>query len=203
MRRIFATALIVAATSALAVSPVRAAAPANDPATTFSDALCPATTEPVRKYYALGADPNTTVDDFLAQIKKVIDAYELCRSEKISNGSTRESQWAETRLAQFHYSAGHMQRLTDQTADAKKSLDTALDLANDVANWTPPTQSFYRSNNVNVGSGSSHNATSDRSVYYDSAVSIRDAITKELALLANPAPSASAAPNTAPAPTHT
>jgi len=167
----------------------------------FTDHLCPTTTQPVREFNRLSSNPNSPVDQVIAAANHVIAIYKECgeqlQSNALSGANTGRStaevsvtagaeglHYAQVRQAQFHFAIGHIQRMLGNYFSARDALQAALDLVKVTIDWKSPTQTYYRSNDVNIGSGSSHMSTpSDISNYREAAVQIRDAAKAEMAKL--------------------
>ena len=79
-------------------------------------------------------------------------------------------------------------------SEARTTLESSLKLANDVADWRSPSQSYFGSNNVNVGSGSGHNSSVGYSNYRPTALAIRDADQKMADIAKTPAVPAATPP---------
>ena len=160
-----------------------APAPAAD---AFSDPVCPEATQPVRDHNLKAGNANSTVDDVIAATQRVIDAYDRCVTQRLADGHTEDAHYAQLRGAQYHYEVGHWQGLLGNKALARQEYDTALKLVNPIIDWQASNQPYYASNNVNIGSGSEHRATSDFSLYKQPAIEVRDSTQKALALLNAP-----------------
>ncbi len=160
----------------------------------FSDKLCPRASAPVTSYTTLAKNNDSTVDSVIGAAQEAIKAYELCGMEDLSGGAIEGRHYTQVREAQFYVAVGRLQRLTDARDDARKSLQTAIDLTKESIDWTTAAQNVYRSNNVNVGSGSGRGGPKLPSNYHDTAVSIRDAANVEMQqLTGTPVPGAATA----------
>jgi len=173
-----------------------AAAPTPAP-NLFSDKVCPNATSPVRDLNVELANSATLIDDAITAARRVIDAYKTCgdgmQSEAsggtaataIPNTSTgvEGQHFTQVREAQYYLLVGRLQRLGSYYNSAHDSLQTALDLVKTTIEYKSASQSVYRSNNVNIGSGSSRNFADASSVYRQNAIEIRDAALAEMKLL--------------------
>lgn len=164
-----------------------------------TDANCPLATEPVKEYNTLSNDPNTPVDLVIASARRLIALYKECgtnlqsssatsgMNKSVVNVSTNTGaeglHYAEVRQAQFYVVTGRLERLIENYNTSHDDLDAALLLVKDVIDWRTPSMSHYSSNNVNIGSGSSHNAALDYSLYRDAALKIQDAAQLEITRL--------------------
>jgi len=174
----------------------------------FSDRICPNATQLVRDYNTQSAKSDTPVDDILATLNKVVAAYKTCAGEKLTQGGTMGGaeaslqvglgvegmHYAQIRQAQFYYVMGKIERLLQNFNTSRDDLQNALSLVKDTIDWRTSPDNVLRSNNVNVGSSSSHSATTDFSNYRESAMQIRDSTLAELALLPKPPGAASPSP---------
>jgi hypothetical protein len=174
----------------------------------FSDRICTNATPSVRDYNAQSSNPNTPVDDILATLNKIIEAYKECATEKQTQGGTGSGgeaslqvslgvegmHYAQIRQAQFYYVMGKIERLLQNYNTSRDNLQNALGLVKDTIDWRTSPDTILRSNNVNVGSSSGHSATTDYSNYRESAIQIRDAALAEMALLPKPGTAVSPAP---------
>jgi hypothetical protein len=163
----------------------------------FSDPTCPEATSAVRAHDLAISNPNTSVDDAIAADVRVSDAYDRCASEKLTSGSFETAHYAQLRSAQYHYELGHWQGLVGNVNLARDQYQTAIKLVQTIIDWQAPSQQYYQSNDVNVGSGSVRNAAPLGSNYKEAAIEVRDASQKALAALTAPA----ASPAPVPAPT--
>ncbi|GAC1425281.1 MAG: hypothetical protein NVSMB64_32340 [Candidatus Velthaea sp.] len=171
-----ATSFVFAASFTIVVlGPARVAA-----ADVFSDRLCPRASAPVTAYAALAKNADSAVDSVIAAARDAAAAYEICGREDLAAGATEALHYTQVREAQFYVAIGRLQRLTDARDEARKTLQTAIDLTKDSIGWTTSSQSVYRSNNVGVGSGSVRGGSILPSMYHDNAVAIRDAATREI-----------------------
>jgi hypothetical protein len=164
----------------------------------FSDRLCPRASAPVTSYATLSKNENSSVDSVIVAAREAIAAYELCGKEDLAGGASEGLHYTQVRQAQFYVAIGRLQRLTNLRDDARKSLQTAIDLTKDSIDWTSSSQTIFRSNNAGVGSGSTHAGAVLPSTYHDGAVTIRDAAKVEIDRLANasaPPVPATAAPS--------
>jgi hypothetical protein len=193
VKRTLAFALIV---SGLVFVPAIARAADNG----FSDRICTNATQVVRDYNTLSGKPDTPVDDVIASLNKVIEAYKACAAEKQIQGGTQTGQatlqvglgvegmhYAQIRQAQFYYVMGRIERLLENYNTARDNFQSALALVKDTIEWKTSPDTVTRSNNVNIGSSSGHSATTDYSNYRESAIQIRDATQAEIARLPKPA----------------
>jgi hypothetical protein len=176
--------------------------------TGFSDRICTNATQSVRDYDTQSKNPNTPVDDILATLNKVVEAYRVCAAEKLTQGGTGSGgeaslqvglgvegmHYAQIRQAQFYYVMGRIERLLQNYNTSHDNLQTAIGLVKDTIDWRTSPDTVMRSNNVNVGSSSGHSATTDVSNYRESAIQIRDAALAEMALLPKPGAAPSPAP---------
>jgi hypothetical protein len=172
-----------------------AAAPATPTPDLFSDKICPNATGPVRELNAEIANPETLIDRAIATARHVIEAYKICGDDMASAAASgvnpanavttgvEGQHLTQVRQAQFYVLIARLQRLSGYPNSAHDSLQTALDLVKTTLDWRAPSQTYYRSNNVNVGSGSSRTASIDSSAYRQNAIDIRDAALAELKLL--------------------
>jgi hypothetical protein len=190
MRRILALGIGLA-TAVLAPHIVRAA---DGP----SDGICTEATAPMRAYSDKAKNPNTSLDEATELAQKVVDAYDACAADKLSRGQVENLQYAHLWAARYEYVVGGWQHLGENDGLAKVAYDRAIKLCQDIIDWHPDSQNWYASNDVNVGSGSSHNSYANGySKFRQDAIEVRDAANKAIALLKKP--TAAAAP--APAPT--
>ena len=176
--------------SAAAIAPAAAGAAAP----TFSDRICTSATQPVIDYTTQVQNLTARVDDLIVLAEKVVTAYDQCAADKASdNGNDVTSyphedlvetmHYAQLQSARYRYAIGHMQLVYMQRYDeARSEFTSGLKLVNDIIEWRSPAQSYFSSNDVNVGSGSSHN-TENYSNYRTGAMAVRDAIQKELDVL--------------------
>jgi hypothetical protein len=171
-------------------------APAAEP---YSDRLCPEATQPIRDHDAKIANPNTGVDDAIAATARVADAYDRCATEKLASNLVENAHYAQLRSAQYHYEIGHWQGLLGNKGLARDQYQASLKLVKIIIDWQASTTPYYQSNTVNVGAGSSHDATADASNYREAAIEVRDASQKAIAALDAPPP---AAPAPQPAASH-
>jgi hypothetical protein len=198
------------ATAIVALSALIAAGSPAHAQSKFSDLICPNSTEPVREFDAKRRDSETPIDDLIASGSHVIESYQRCVDEKttqvelgvtigrsqaqISNDHGYENvHYAQVRAAQYAVVVGRLDRLLERYEAARTEQRLALDLVNVTINWQSPLQQSYRSNDIAIGSGSSHNATTYHSAYRDSAIAIRDSAQSELDRLP-PAPASAATP---------
>lgn len=94
----------------------------------FSDRLCPRASAPVTSYATLSKNENSSVDSVIVAAREAIAAYELCGKEDLAGGASEGLHYTQVRQAQFYVAIGRLQRLTNLRDDARKSLQTAIDL---------------------------------------------------------------------------
>jgi hypothetical protein len=175
-----------------------AVAPAPTPAPNlFSDKICPNATEPVRELNVQFANSGTLIDDAITTARRIIEAYKVCgdaMQTDNSGGTTATAisgttsgiegqHFTQVRQAQYYLVIGRLQRLGGYYNTSHDSLQQSLDLVKTTIDWKAQSQSVYRSNNVNIGSGSSRNFADTTSVYRQNAIEIRDAALAEIKLL--------------------
>jgi hypothetical protein len=160
-----------------------------------SDSICMQATKPVNDYFEKTKDPATTIETAITFAQNVVDAYDLCAAESLADGGLDNVHYAELWSARYEYVIGGWQHLDGNDGLARVALQRAVKLTQEIIDWRPPAQTVYRSNDVNMGSGSAHNAGADSlSRFHDDALKVRDAAVKSLALLSAPAPPAPASP---------
>jgi len=143
------------------------------------------------------ANPATLVDAAIATARRFVEAYKVCgdaMQADASAGTTATAiaatttgvegqHFTQVRQAQYYLLIGRLQRLSENYNSSRDSLQSALDMVKTTIDWRSASQSVYRSNNVNIGSGSSRNFSTDSSVYRQNAIEIRDAALAEMKLL--------------------
>jgi hypothetical protein len=181
--------------AALCLAPLAVRAADRD----FTDHACPTASQPVREFNTVSSNPDTPVDQVIAAANHVIEIYKECGAQLQSNttgsGSSGRSSagvsstagaeglhYAQVREAQFYFAIGHIQRVLGNNFSARDALQMSLDLVKETIDWKSPSQIYYRSNDVNIGSGSSL-THSDVSNYHEAAVQIRAAANAEMAKL--------------------
>ena len=190
-------ALVVAALSIVACGQAARAADAPP----FSDPLCTDAAKPVTAYNVLTKDPNTTLDAAIAGAQSIVDAYNQCAAEALRDGSTPKLQYAHLSAAQYMYVIGGWQHLGGNDDLARSQWEASLKLAQDIIDWQPMSQTYYSSNDVNVGSDSEHNPHGNgRSQYLGAATAVHDADQKALAGIGHPVAPKSATPATSATP---
>jgi len=184
------------------------AAPTPKPAAPvpFTDTVCPNATAPVRELDALLADPATLLDAAMTATQRAIAAYKACgdtmQSDASGGGSVTVATLAPTgaeglhrvqvRQGQYYVLLGRLQRLGEYYNSARDSQQAAIDLVKATIEWQAPSQSTFRSNNVSVGAGSTHTASSVYSTWRETAIEVRDAALAEIKLLPKSAGGAAA-----------
>ena len=160
-----------------------------------SDSMCVQATKPVNDYFEKTKDPATPLDTVIALAQNVVDAYDFCAAQSLADGGLDNVHYAELWSARYEYVIGGWQHLAGNDGLAREALQRAVKLTQEIIDWRPPAQMIYRSNDVNMGSGSLHNAGADSlSRFHDDALKVRDAAVKSLSLLSAPAAGAPASP---------
>jgi len=167
----------------------------------FSDSVCPRATEPVRAFNALRKDQSTTVDAMIASLKKIMEIYDSCAAERLTDSAevlefatlgvghgVEGSHYAQVREAQFAVVLGRLERLIEDYAGARSAFERATKLVEATIAFKESTQTANRSNNVHMGSASAHRTSSDFSNYREAALQIRDSAQAELGRLPKAAP---------------
>jgi len=171
--------------------------------------MCTDASQPVTDYNKLAKDPDTTLDAAITGAQRVVDAYNKCASEALRDGSTPKLQYAHLTAAQYMYVIGGWQHLGGNDDLARTQWEASMKIAQEIIDWQPMSQTYYSSNDVNVGSDSQHNPQGNgHSQYLGAATAVRDADQKALASIGGPAqakpagsaPASPAAPAGTPAP---
>jgi tetratricopeptide (TPR) repeat protein len=168
---------------------------------TFSDVACPQVTQSVRTYDGMKKDQSTSVDAMIASLKKIMDLYDLCAAERLTDSAevleyaglgvghgVEGSHYAQVREAQFAVVLGRLYRLLEDYPDARSAFERALKLVEATIEFKESTQTANRSNNVHRGSASAHRASSDFSNYREAALLIRESAQTELGRTPKPSP---------------
>ena len=184
-------AVFAVALGALFVSPQARAADAE-----FSDVLCPTATAPVRQFNAMLKKPDTPAETVAGEAALAALTYDECGKQAQSDRKLDVLHYSMVQAAKMRVVQGRILIDLDETDSAKTVLTRARDGAAEVVNWRRSAQDVYRSNDENVGSGSTHNSdATGYSAYRNDALLVRDAAAAELAkLTATPSPTSTAKP---------
>jgi hypothetical protein len=191
-------ALILA--SAFTLSSILVAAVPARAQSKFSDLICPNATEPVREFEFERRKQPPVIDRWIAAAKKAIAAYDQCALLKLTEGEAKvglpnqttqfstdsgaeRQHYANLRSAQYYVIVGRLHRFLERYDLAREADQTALELVKNTIEWQSASEVTYRSNNVNIGTGSVRKPSTTASFYRHDAIGIRDAALAELARL--------------------
>lgn len=171
---------IVLGAAALALVAV---APAARAAERYSDAICPEATAKVIEFTDLGAQAKINLVDLRNSTHAVIDRYDSCAKQKLSDGYVEpKMHYAQTRAASFLVVAARIEAKIQDFGAAQADLDRAKSLASEVSDWMPTSQTFSSSNKAS-GNDSGRNTDTRPSYYRESAKEILTSITDVQAMI--------------------
>jgi tetratricopeptide (TPR) repeat protein len=207
---------------ALACAPIFALAATASPVIAqnqFSDITCPNATQPVRDYDEKRRNPHPLVNNIILQLIRVIEAYELCAAERLteinqqtadrraelsSDQGPERAHYAQVRASQYQVVLGRLWRILERYDASRAAFEKAVDLVKDTIDWQSSSQVTWRSNNRSIGSSSTLNHAPIHSSYRKDALAVREEALKEMAWLnkmtsPDSATSSGVAPTAAPA----
>jgi len=104
----------------------------------FSDVICPQATPKVVEFTEMGAQPKINLVDLRNLTHAVVDRYDDCAKQKLSDGYIEpKMHYAQTRAASFLVIAARIEAKIQDYDGAQADISRARDLASEVSEWRP------------------------------------------------------------------